>query len=245
MFRAQTAAWTAGRLTLPGHDQALAVVGIKVFGERFDPALIHTRGNAFRSSGRAETCSERSEERRDLPALETEPMIRHGSRQREDAFNGVEPVHRAARSSCLPSGREPSRVPDHLGVGEERVGVQAENHRRLVEPEHEIDIAAGGLPQTGEPVLVADGVVGRPLHLGIARAELRDQPGQRRRGERLGEHGQARAAVRGMRHGQLLPGRHEIVPGLLFVLEPDRLRAIGIVEAENRCLDARARRAQR
>ena len=174
------------RLTLPGHDQALAVVRVKVFAERVDPPWVDTGDGGdrpARGSGGTETCSERSDERRDLPALETEPMIRHGSRQRVDAFDRVEPVHRAARRSCMPSGREPARVPDHLRVGQERVGVEAENHRRSIEPEHEIDIAPGGLPQTGEPVLVADGVVGRPLQPGVAGAELRGQARHGRRRE--------------------------------------------------------------
>ena len=41
--------------------------------------------------------------------------------------------------------------------------------------------------------------------------------------------------------GQLPPGRHEIAPGLPRALQRDRLRAVGIVEAEHRRLDARAR----
>ena len=136
-------------------------------------------------------CSERREEGRDLPALETEPMIRHGSRQRVDPFNGVEPVHRAAGGSRTPSGREASRVTDHLRVGEERVGVEGENHRRSIEPEHEVEVAPRGGPQAREPVLVADGLVGRPHRTwGSGRGtRMPGAPGSARRRTRRGPQG--------------------------------------------------------
>ena len=123
-------------LALASHDQPLAAVRQKVLGKGVDPARVDTRDAGSRRArgsgrGRSKACRERREEGRDLPALETEPMIRHGSRQRVDAFNGVEPVHRATGGSRTPSGREASRVTDHLRVGEQRVGVEGENHRRL------------------------------------------------------------------------------------------------------------------
>ena len=86
-----------GGLTLPCHDQALAVVRVKIFGERLDPARVDTRDTCpGRTCGPSHTepRRERREERGDLAALETEPMIRHRSRQREDTFDRVEPVHR-------------------------------------------------------------------------------------------------------------------------------------------------------
>ena len=45
--------------------------------------------------------------------------------------------------------------------------------------------------------------------------------------------------------GQLAPGRHEIAPGLPRTLQRDRLRAVGIVEAEHGRLDPRARGPER
>ncbi len=117
------------------------------------------------------------------------------------------------RGSRTPSVGEAARVTDRLRIGEQRIGVEAENHRGSIEPEHEIDVASRGLAQTREPVLVADGVVGRPVQLGEAGAELGDQARQRRRGEGLGEDRKAGAAIRGMSLGQLPPGGHEIVPG--------------------------------
>ncbi len=102
-------------------------------------------------------------------------MIGHRSRQRVDPFNGIEPVHLAAGRSRTPAVREASRVTDHLRVGQERVRVEGENHRGAIEPEHEIEVAPRGGPQAGEPVLVADGIVGRPLQPGVAGTELGGQ----------------------------------------------------------------------
>ena len=91
----------------------------------------------------------------------------------------------------------------------------------------------------------ADGVVGRPLRPGEAGSNLRGQARQRRRGKGLGQDRKARAAIRGMRLRQFPPGHHEIVPGFSRALQPDRLRAVRIVEAEHRRLDAHARAPQR
>ena len=73
-------------------------------------------------------------------------MIRHRSRQRVDPFDGVEAVHCTTGRSRTPSVREASRVTDHLRVGQERVGVEGENHRGSIEPEHEIEVATRGEP---------------------------------------------------------------------------------------------------
>ena len=73
-------------------------------------------------------------------------MIRHGSRQRVDPFNGVEPVHLATRGSRASAGGEASHVTDHLGVGQERIGVEGEDDGRLIDPEHEVDVAPHGGP---------------------------------------------------------------------------------------------------
>ena len=99
-------------------------------------------------------------------------MIRHRSRQRVDPFNGVESVHRSIGGARTSSIGEASRVTDHLGVAQERVGVERENHRGSIEPEHEIDVAPGGLLETRQSILVADRVVGRPLQLRVAGPEL-------------------------------------------------------------------------
>ena len=168
-------------------------------------------------------------------------MIGHGSRQRVDPFNSVEAVHRPTRGSPTSSGREASRVTDHLGVGQERVGVEGEDDGRLIEPEQEVEVAPRGGPQAREPVLVADRLVGRPLQPGIADTELGGQARQGGRGEGLGEDRKAGTAIRGMSLGQLPPGRHEIAPGLPLPLQRDRLRAVGIVEAEHGRLDEGAR----
>ena len=136
-------------LAFASHDQPLAAVCLKVLGQGVNPARVDPRDagcSQARGSGvgRRQARSERGEEGRDLPALETEPMIGHRSRQRVDPFDGVEPVHRAAGGSRAPAGREASRVTDHFGVGQERVGVEGQDDRRSIEPEHEVEVAAGG-----------------------------------------------------------------------------------------------------
>ena len=238
------------RLAFACDDQPLAAVHQKILGQGVDPARVdtrdagslHARGSGL---GRRHACGERREEGSDLPALETKPMIGHRSRQRVDAFNDVEAVHRAAGGARAPSRREPSRVTDHLWIGEQRVRVERENHRGSIEPEHEIEVTPRGGPQSREPVLIADGVVGRPLQSRVWRAELGGQAGQCGRGEGVGENRKAGAAIRGMSRGQLAPGRHEIAPGLPRPLLHDRLRAVGIVEAEHRRLDEGARGSER
>ena len=235
-----------GGLALAGHDQPLAPVRQKVLRKRVDPARVETGyvGSRYaRAStyGRSKACGERRDEGRDLPALEPEPMIRHRSGQRVDRFNGVEAVHRATGGSRTPSVRKTSRVTDHLRIGQERVGVEGENHRGSIEPEHEIEVAASGLAQSRESALVADGVVGRPLQARVAGTELGNQARQGGRGEGLGDHRKTGTAIRGMSLGQRLPGRHEIAPRLPRTVLRDRLRAVGIVEAEHGRLDARAR----
>ena len=167
-------------------------------------------------------------------------MIRHGSCQGVHSFDGVQAVHRPASGSRAPSGREASRVTDHLGVGQERVGVEGEDDGRLIEPEHEVEVAPRGGPQTREPVLVAHRLVGRPDCPRIAGAEFGCEARQRGGGEGLGEDRQASAAIRGVSLGPLFPGRHEFVPGPRLPIQSDRLRAVGIVQAEHGRLDARA-----
>ncbi len=233
-------------LAFPSHDEPLAAVRQKVLGQSVDPPSVDTRDVGSckaRTSGRGRSNSsrERCEEWGDLPALETEPMISHGSRQRVDPFNRVDSVHRATRGSRAPARRETSRVTDHLRIGEKRVGVEGENHRGSIEVEHEIEVPPGGVPQSCESALVADGVVGRPLQPRVATTELGGQARQGGRAEGLGEDRKAGAAIRGMSLGQLAPGCHEIAPGLPRPLQRDRLRAVGIVEAEHGRLDDGAR----
>ena len=168
-------------------------------------------------------------------------MIRHGSSQRVDRFNGVESIHLATRGSRTSSSGEASHVTDHLGVGQERVCVEGENDGRLIHPEHQIDIASGGRPQARQPVLVADRVVGRPSCLRIAGSEVGYEACERRRGEGLGEDRKAGTTIRDMGLSELCPGRDEIGPGLRFPFQPDGLRAVGIVQAEHRGLDTSAR----
>jgi hypothetical protein len=84
-------------LALPRHDHSLAAIGQKILGQGVDPARVETRNagsRLARGSGRCQAGRERCDEWRDLPALEAQPMIGHGSRQRVDPFNRVEPVHR-------------------------------------------------------------------------------------------------------------------------------------------------------
>src|SRR4029453_8006092 len=128
------------RLAFPGHDEPLAAVRQKILGKRVDPARLDTRdagSREVRGSGRrrGKACSERCEEWGDLPTLETEPMISHGSRQRVDPFNRVESVHRATGGARTPSVRESARVTDHLRIGEKRVGVEGQDDRSGTGPE--------------------------------------------------------------------------------------------------------------
>ena len=172
-----------GRLPFPSHNQALAAVRLKVLGNGLDPTRVDTRDAGScraRASGRGRRnpCGERCEEWGDLPALETEPMIGHRARQGVDPFNRVEAVHRATRGSRTSCGGEAPGMANHLRIREKRVGVEGKNHRGSIEPQHEIEVAPGGLPQSGESVLVADGVVGRPVQAGIAGTELGSQARQ-------------------------------------------------------------------
>ena len=193
-------------LTLPGHDQPLAAVRQKILGKGVDPTRVDTR-----DAGTCQACttgrrrnnarSEGREEWRDLPALETEPMIRHGSRQRVDPLNRVESIHRATRGSRTPSGREAARVTDHLGVGQERVGVKREDDGRLIDPKHQVEVASRDGPKPREPVLVADRLVGRPGRPRKAGAELGCQARQRGGGEGLGEDRKSGTTIRGMSLG--------------------------------------------
>ena len=190
--------------------------------------------------GAGQACSQGREKGRYLPALETEPVIGHGSGERVDPFNRVETVHPRTRGHAS-SGREAPRVTDHLGVGEKRVGVEGEDDGRPIEPKHEVEVAARGRPQAGEPVLVADRVVGRPLQPRVAGTEFGREACQCGGTEGLGKDRKTGAPVGGMSLGQLPPGRHEIAPGPSLPLQRDRLRAVGIVEAEHGRLDEGAR----
>src|SRR4030095_1775823 len=75
--------------------------------------------------------------------------------------------------------------------------------------------------------------------------KLRGQARKRRRGKGLGQDRKTGAAIRGMRLRQWPPRHHEIGPGPSRTLQRDRLRAVGIVKAEHRRLDAGARAAER
>jgi hypothetical protein len=71
-------------LAIPGDDQSLAAVRQKILGKRVDPSCVDALDAAswqVCGSGSSQACRERCDERGDLPALETEPVIGHRSRQ--------------------------------------------------------------------------------------------------------------------------------------------------------------------
>ena len=248
-MRIQPADKSVNRCRLPfsGHDEALAAVREQVLRKCIDPPWIdarHAGRDTASGGGQRQLCSERLEERSDLAAWETEPVIGHRTRQGEDALDGVQPIHGATGGTRAPASREAPRVTDHLRVGQQRIGVEGEDDRRLIEPEHEVDVAPRGGLQAREPVLVAHCLVGRPSHPGIRAAEVGGQACQGWRRERFGEDRKPRTVIRSMRLGQRPPCLHEIAPGLPRTLQRDRLRSVRIVKAKHRRLDARARRAE-
>src|SRR4029078_10582951 len=96
-----------------------------------------------------------------------------------------------------------------------------------------LTVAPGARPTPREPVLVAYRVVGRPLQLGIPRTELGGQTRQGGRGKRFRQDCEGGVAICRMSLSQRPPGLHEIAPRFRRTLERDRLRAVGIVEAEH------------
>ena len=147
-------------------------------------------------------------------------MIRRGSGQRVDRFDRVEPIHRSARGARPPPGRKAASMTDHLGVGQQWIGVERKDDRSLIELEREIDVATSCRLQPRKPVLVADRFVRDPLRSRETCSKFGGQARQGGRGKRFGEDGETGAAVGAMSLGQLTPGSHEVAPGFRLSLQP-------------------------
>jgi hypothetical protein len=137
VIRCDGVTMNGGGLTFPGNDQALAAIRQQVLGQGVDPARVDTWNAGSLACGGSKARGEGGEERGDLAAPETEPVIRHRSRQRVDALDRVEPVHRTTGRTGASAVRETTRVPNHLGVGQKGIGVE-----RVVHP---VDTLAGAI----------------------------------------------------------------------------------------------------
>ena len=164
------------------------------------------------------------------------PVIRRRARERHQRFHGVEPVHWIAGLLHFATLCKATSHANGIGLDPQKITVQRENHRRLIQAV----IHRHRSPRDHRRRFIVNAEIHRLVHgpIGLRQLllQLPLQPRPRRRIAALGQNPQARA----IRLGQAFSlGGHLIerrFPRDRVALFAEMLRAIGIVETEDRRL---------
>ena len=200
-----TAACTAGRLARPGHDHATCP-GWRAGPRRARGARPRPGPAPSGAAGGVDREAAASGARPRAPPRSA-GIRRAGSRSRWSALAPViEKTASTAQSRFIASPgaetrrprREAARVPDHLRVGVQEVGVDREDRLRLVEVVHGQQRAAGGARDAGERVRLRHGRVSHDARLRVGLRGRRRAARERRRGRGRRDDREPVAPVRGV-----------------------------------------------
>ena len=125
-------------LEVAGDDHRAALVGLKILGDRGHPPgdIGRARAATRRRRRRRRAGNRRRQLARDafdLGGRDRQPMIGLGAGERRGALDGVQAVHRGVLLGEPAPCRKVLRVPDVAGSARQKVGVQRDDHVRLVE----------------------------------------------------------------------------------------------------------------
>ena len=230
---------------------ALAAVRLQVLGDR---ASTHRRravdvgGRRARARARLPSSAASASANAAIrPLGSAQAMVGGDAGDRERALDHVEAVHRVAGDRARRPAGEGARVTDRLGIVEQEVGVEREDHARLVEVDRPARAAGprrGARP--GGAFSSPSGVIAR------RRAPAGSAAGaaSRRRasvGDANGSASSASPRRRRRRAPRRAPSRRRRSPSRSSRSPPcsTTARAVGIVEVEDRGLRPGARRAGR
>jgi hypothetical protein len=233
----------AGRLPITGDHQGAAVIGLQILDQRRHE-LVRTAGRqrVTGDTADAELRGNRARDRFDVAGAHRQAMIRLRAEDRDAALDRVEPVHR------LGAVDETAAIDDVLGVAQaagcvlEQLRVERQDDVGVGEVVAGLDILAERRMGAGAGAVARNRIEHDPLGRRQRLHQLVDLPGQGRRGDGFRQQPEAGAAGELLGVDRAGQRRGDIGPGLDFAAVFDRLRAIRIVERENRRLrvDVRA-----
>ena len=170
-------------------------------------------------------------------------MVGASAGRRRHALERVEPVH-AIGLLGTPPRREVARVAQRARSAAEEVGVERQDDVGLLEAVLRVDVLAERQLRAGARVLAAGRIPLMPFRGREAREQLADLRRQRRRVDRLGQDAEAGALERLLRRQRRADRAEKRRPRTDLAEVGQRLRAIGIVEAEDRGLREDVGRAE-
>jgi hypothetical protein len=229
---AWASAWTAGGCDSPATTSDVPRCAARSLDER----LAAGRGSAAGAAD-ADGGGQRAGEPVDLAGLERQAVVGAAAGDRRGRFHDVEPAE-AIRVGVDPAPRrEGAGVLDAEGVlGGEEVGVERDDDRGLLEVVDRFDVFAEGDAGAGAGVVPRGRIPLDPPGFRVPGEDLLDLSGQRRRVDRLGEDAQAGALAGRLCRQRAAHRRDEPAPRPHAAELRDRVRAIRIVEGEDRRL---------
>ena len=180
-----------------------------------------------------ERCGERPREGLDRARPEREPVVGDGARRRRRALDHVEAIHLGTVGAWPTAGREGAGVTKVPGTAAEEVGVECEEHVRVLDLVARLDGLAEGEASAGPRVVAPHRLVLVPLRGREGREKRAELAGEGGGGDGLGEHPEPRAFPRTLGLddpaylGQERAPRAD-PPGL-----GDGLGAVGVVERQD------------
>ena len=156
-------------------------------------------------------------------------MVRFRACQRRCALDDVETVHFLAIVGDAAAGREILLVPHAARSVRHEIGVQRDDDVRLVEViDRVLAVRQRALHPSRVPLV--------PRRLRVVACNCRDDFCRRGRRDRPGQEAEASPLTTLLGGQRRLRGRQEVAPRPHFTAKRDGLRAIGIVQIENRGL---------
>ena len=226
-------------LILTGDDHRPAAMSLEILCDGRDPLLdeLTARGRrrdrARRRAG-ADRGGETPREPFDLRSLERQAMFRLRARQRRRAFDDVQAVHVLVVVGDAPPIGEVPGVAQRSDRGRrEEVRLEGQDDVRFVEVIDRVRRRSVRLADAGSRAVAADGIVLVPLRGRILLQRRRQQLRERRRRDGLTEDSETRSLDRLLCPERGLDRAHAGGPRAYFTAMGQRLRAIGIVEAEH------------
>ncbi len=208
----------------------------EVGGNRVDEGLGAGRRTA-RDTRHTELGGDGAREGFHLAGLHRDAMIGAATGDRRGRFGDVETAHALGRGVETAARGEGARVLHAEGVlGGEEIAVEREDHVRLREVVHGLDVFAERGAGAGADVVARGRFPLNPLGLRMRGENLLDLRGERRRVHRLREDAEPGAAGRGLGREGAADGADEAAPGTHLTELGGGARAVRVVEGQNRRL---------
>ena len=169
-----------GRLIVARDDEARAPVALEVAGQRLDPRGEVARGGRGRRPWHAQGRGQRQREGTDEAGLQRQAVVGDRAGDRRCGLDHVEPVHLAAAARDPAPGGKLPRVAHRERAAAEHVGVERDDHLRLVEAVLRIGVLAEREEGSRAGVVAADWLPLVPDQGRQLRLQPADLAGQRR-----------------------------------------------------------------